>query len=504
MRTKAVRSFIVFIYLFLILVALAGVNQLMARPATRVDPTRIADDIRDILDPDHLKLVASNESPFKPTSVCRQCHRGHDEEWTNSMHYLSWRDPIFKTFYNQYLSYLGNPEIISEETYETVMGKVVPPPYDKGERKERLGYVEEETQAQREVLRHGNLRTYYEYMTLKEVVKDPMIKLTREELGIVIHGEGLLPDGLLDGKSQINCLRCHAPGADLTMDKNFILENNSDGVFCDYCHLIIDRYDDIHYVILINSQIKQGPYIQTVSSSHCIEPSKLIVQSEFCKDCHQYTNPLGMQVFNTYTEWFNSDYNTGGNATGGNITTCQECHMPGYRGRASIVSDVRQEVFDHTFYGGNTPDFLKECATVEVESTIETANILLDVKVKNDKAGHNLPGDSPLRELILIVRLKGPEGETLWQGKRVYRRVYGDLEGNPTFSPWRASQVLSDTTLKPMEERVENFTVPRPDVEGNVYITAQLFYRLTPEDQPNLISNAPKPTRVDHAVHFIQ
>ena len=498
MRTRTVRSFIVFIYLFLIFVATTGVSQLLARPATRVDPTRIADDVRDILEPDHLKLVASNESPFKPVSWCRQCHRTHDSEWTNSMHYLAWRDPVFKKFYNQYLTYLGSPEVISEDTYETVMNKEIPPAYQKGERKERLA-KEKVKEEQRAVMRHGNTRTYYEYMTLKDVVRDPMIKLTKEELGVVIHGQGLLPDGLLDGKSQINCLRCHAPGADLTMDKNMILENNADGIFCDYCHQIIDRYDDLHYVISINSQIKQGPYIETVSSSHCIEPSKLILQSEYCKDCHQYQNPLGVKIFNTYDEWFDSDYNSGGN-----ITTCQNCHMPAYKGRAAINADERNEVYNHTFFGGNSPQFLKECATVKVESTIETQNILLDVTVKNEKVGHNLPADSPLRELILIVRLKGPEGETLWQGKRVYKRVFGDLEGNPTFSQWRASQILSDTSLKASEERVESFTIPRPKVEGNLYVTAQLFYRLSPEDQPNIIDEVPKAVRVDHAVHFIQ
>lgn len=498
MRTRTVRPFIVFIYLFLIFTALAGISSLLARPAVRIDPTKIGDDFRTLLEPDHLLLVISNESPFKPTSSCRQCHRKHDDEWTNSLHEQAWQDPIFQTFYKSYMDYLESSERISEETYETVMGQEIEKNWTKSERKERVAFKKEEAEKV-EVTRKGNTRTYLEYIQQKDPLQNDFVRLTGEQLGVVIHGEGLLPDGLIDGKVQVNCLRCHAPGADLTHDRDMLLENNSEGVFCDYCHLILERYDDIHYVLNINSQIKQGPYVTTVTSSHAIEPSKLITQSQFCKDCHQYTNPLGINIYNTYGEWFDSDYNTGTN-----VTTCQDCHMPAYEGRAARNSDVRPEVYDHTFYGGHFNTFLTECATLELESQIEAEEILLDVTVKNERVGHNLPADSPLRELILVIRLKGPEGETLWQGKRVYTRVLGDLAGNPTFEQWRAAQILSDTTLKPSEERVESFTIPRPDVEGSVYVTAQLFYRLTPEEQPNITEFIPKPFRIDNAVHFIQ
>ncbi|MFH1514409.1 MAG: multiheme c-type cytochrome [bacterium] len=499
MRTRTVRSFIVFIYLFLIFLALAGISSLLARPATRVDPTTIADDFRDIIDPDHLLLVISNESPFGPTSSCKQCHRTHYDEWTNSMHYQAWRDPIFQKFYKEYLAYLEGPETISEDTYEIVMGQEEPKSWTKSERKERLNYAEKEKLEKNDVLRHGNTRTYLEYKTKKDPQKNELIRLTGNELGVVIHGRGLLDEGLIKGKVNINCLRCHAPGADLTMDKDMLLENNAEGVFCDYCHLIIDRYDDVHYVLSINSQIKQGPYVETVSSSHAIEPSKLITQSQFCKDCHQYENPLGVAIYNNYDEWFASDYNTGTN-----ITTCQDCHMPAYTGRSAKNGDVRPEVWDHTFFGGNSPAFLRECATVDIDSTISTNEIHLEVTVTNERAGHNLPSSSSLRELILIVRLKGPEDETLWQGKRIYTRVYGDVEGNPTHDQWRAAQILSDTTLKSGAEQVEEFTIPKPDVDGSVYVTAQLFYRLTPENQPGIVKNIQAPYRVDNAVHFIQ
>lgn len=500
MRTRTVRTFIVFIYLFLIFFVLAGISTLMARPATRIDPTELDKDFRNLFDVDHLDLVISNESPFKPVSWCRQCHRTHDDEWTNSMHQQAWRDPVFQQYYKGYLAYLEDPEMFSEENYKTVMGREVEKSWIKSERKGRLSHMKQDDLDKKEVLRHGNTRTYREYMNREDPhAENEFIHLTGEELGVVIHGEGLLPDGIVDGKVQINCLRCHAPGADLTLDKDMLLENNSDGVFCDYCHNIIDRYDDIHYVLSINSQIKQGPYVTTVSSSHCIEPSKLITQSQFCKDCHQYTNPLGVPIYNTYAEWFYSDYNTGSN-----ITTCQDCHMPVYTGRSARNSDIRPNVYDHTFYGGNSASFLKECATVDIDSTIDAEEINIEVTVKNERVGHNLPANSGLRELVLIVRLKGPEGETIWQGKRVYTRVYGDLEGNPTLNHWHAAQILSDTTLKAGAEQIEEFTVPRPDVEGSVYVTAQLFYRLTPEDQPNIVEYVPRPVRVDNAVHFIQ
>jgi hypothetical protein len=187
MRTRTVRPFIVFIYLFLIFIALAGISSLLARPAVRVDPTKIGDNFRDMLEPDHLLLVLSNESPFKPTSSCRQCHRKHDDEWTNSLHEQAWQDPIFQTFYKSYMDYLESSEVISEETLETVMGQEIEKNWTKSERKDRLTVKKKEGEKV-EVTRKGNTRTYLEYIQQKDPLKNEFIRLTGEQLGVVIHG----------------------------------------------------------------------------------------------------------------------------------------------------------------------------------------------------------------------------------------------------------------------------------------------------------------------------
>ena len=123
--------------------------------------------------------------------------------------------------------------------------------------------------------------------------------------------------------------------------------------------------------------------------------------------------------------------------------------------------------------------------------------------VSNSRAGHNYPSSNGMRQLILIVRLKGSSGETLWQDKRVYERVIGDVDGNPTFAPWRATQVLIDTTLLAGEVRTESFVVAMPETDDALYVTAQLFYRLTPEDT-DLESYLPAPYRIDFATQFLQ
>ncbi len=457
----------------ILLVLILGVSTLLARPATRRDPQTI--DPRAAMDERQI-MVVTNDSPFQPNSLCASCHMEFFDQWSRTMHHQAWREPVFQAFYSDYQESLQSEEYYREpeeiEFEEDLTGREL----------RRYRWRDAENPEKGEDIENTVFR----------------IEDIEGEISVQVHGDGLMADGIRDGKVYINCMRCHAPGADFTLDADLYLENNIDGVFCDYCHTIVDYTETEGYVIFWG-HIKHGPRQYGTTSSHAIEYSRLSSNSLFCRGCHQYENPWGLAVFDTYDEWFNSEY-----ANPANTVHCQECHMATYPGRASLRGDWRPDVHSHEFGGGHDYDFMVESATVDFTTDIQGDEIYIDVDVANSRAGHNYPSSNGMRQLILVVRLKGAAGETLWEGKRVYERIFGDMEGNPTMDIWKATQILSDSTLVPGEIRTESFVVPMPETDDSLYITSQLFYRLSPEEAEIGTEYLVLPYRIDFATQFIQ
>ncbi|MCG3151315.1 MAG: hypothetical protein GEEBNDBF_00586 [bacterium] len=494
--------------LIAVFISLLSASVLYARPANRINSTEV--NPREIVD-GGLDFIVSNPSPFQPVALCQQCHVRQADEWSTSYHYLAWRDPVFQAFYAEYLDYLspeGQPNRLPASIYQRNSGADLV----KDRKSKRVLDGTEMTVVEEEARIHSETQDYAAYQGKRPKAKTPendsayerelaskrSIVTKLEPIAEITHGEGLMATGIVDGKVMMNCLKCHAPGADITLDHNMKLENSTSGVFCDYCHTIVDRTDADGYV-LSPSHIKQGPFLTGLTASHAMEFSRLHTQSEFCKSCHQQANPLGVNVYNAYNEWFKSPY-----AQSINQVSCQSCHMEAMPGKSALQGDTREVVYSHKFQGAHDRAYLYQAATVDMDLNVSGSDLLVDCTVTNVKAGHNFPTDSPLRELILVVRLKGPNGETLWQGKRVYSRVWGDIDGNVTYNNWEAAQVLADTSLRAKEARKESFQVPLPSVDGQMYVTAQLFFRTLPEGVSfKGIENVPDPFRIDHTTEFL-
>jgi hypothetical protein len=471
------RTRTVWMSLVILFVLVLGVSQLMARPATRIDPHGV-DPVAAI--DERMIMVVSNDSPFQANSLCAQCHRDLFSQWSGSMHAQAWREPIFQAMYTGYQRYLLGEEVYIEEVEEDCDD---PCADDSGRERRRIRW-----------------REAHQPEVDPDTFEVPIFRVEdiEGEISVQVHGDGLMADGIREGKVYVNCMRCHAPGADFTMDESLYLENNIDGVFCDYCHTVVD-YTDTEGYVLYWGHIKQGPRMHTTTSSHAIEYSRLSEDSLFCRGCHQYENPLGFTVYNTYDEWFTSEY-----ANPATFVACQDCHMPSYPGRSSLRGDWRPDISSHSLGGGHNYEFMVETATVDFTTDNQGDELYIDVDVGNAQAGHNYPSSNGMRQLILIVRLKGSSGETLWEAKSVYERVLGDMAGNVTYETWSASQVLKDTTLLPGEIRTESFVVTLPETDDNLYITAQLFYRLTPEGVDIGTVYQPSPFRIDFATEFIR
>jgi len=118
----------------------------------------------------------------------------------------------------------------------------------------------------------------------------------------------------------------------------------------------------------------------------------------------------------------------------------------------------------------------------------------------NDRAGHHVPTDSPLRQMILLVQAKGPEGQPLdllagptlpdWAGIGDqadgyyagvpgvgYAKILMELwtEVTPTGAYWNPTRVVSDNRIPALGSHTSHYIFSAPS--GDVRIEVGLIYR---------------------------
>jgi hypothetical protein len=185
--------------------------------------------------------------------------------------------------------------------------------------------------------------------------------------------------------------------------------------------------------------------------------SELTIQPEFCATCHETVNPNSkLPVMTTYSEWQASPFNTGDAAT---ATTCQDCHFA--EGRHGSVRDEDRSA----------------AAKVEVlpPQQVTGTELLVDVRVSNTGAGHDLPtGSTELRQLWLAVSVTDGNGQLIYssgevdeygdpvEGSVTYGTVWLDAEGRPTERLWEAASILRDHRIPAGGSVTESFEVSLP------------------------------------------
>ncbi|HOC90772.1 MAG TPA: multiheme c-type cytochrome [bacterium] len=327
------------------------------------------------------------------------------------------------------------------------------------------------------------------------------------------------------------CIGCHSPIGMMTdklvapadMEK---LDNiSANGVQCDYCHSI----DSTHYqktralephnmaVAIDPGQLKRGPFGDSEASFHDSVYSQLHTSAEFCGNCHNvFHGSTGFPIERTYDEWRHSVYARNG-------IVCQDCHMapidnlpevaatlkrvpnPGY---ASEIADERPHIYTHEFVGGNfvmsrllgsekhaviAEKRLKAAARLSLSSaaTSSPGLTVVDVKVENIAAGHNLPTSlTELRQMWLDVRAEDAAGKIFWRSGAVDEKgaidskavIFNSLAvddfGQPTLKPWKISHFAYNKTIPPKGYAVESFAFVIPaDAKKPVTVRAELNYR---------------------------
>jgi len=326
-----------------------------------------------------------------------------------------------------------------------------------------------------------------------------------------------------------NCAACHVPAAAVDdpygIDPRHVTGVNALGVHCDYCHKVaavkLDPATGLPYPNMpgVLSQDVRRPFPEdkqryqiffgtfdddNVPMEDTYLP--LIKESQWCAPCH-YGVFWDSVVYNSFGEWLASPYSDA--ATG---KTCQQCHMPAPTvldgrpmtnvapGQGGLERDP-MSIPAHTFPGASSVDLLQNAVTMTASARRADRKIAVEVRIVNDKTGHDVPTDSPLRQMILLVRATDSSGRPLtlidgstipdWGGVgdsakgyyaglpgKGFAKILSELwtEITPTGAYWNPTRIVSDNRLAAFASDEGTYTFSAPDA-STVNVNVSLLFR---------------------------
>ncbi|MDX2429783.1 MAG: carboxypeptidase regulatory-like domain-containing protein [Bacteroides sp.] len=420
-------------------------------------------------------LFLANNPPFKSVfhglnesleTACDDCHgKGMYGEWINGAHSLGNRNLRFMSMYNG-TDVLGNKSAGIRYQYSRDYGSIPMPAYQDS--------------------------TYY----------GPGYKLDYPN-------------------SAGNCAACHLPAAAINRpydtDPNEITGINSQGSHCDFCHKISDivlnpvtqvPFNNMPGVLSYTfvrpydkKQVFFGPYDDVDAGEDICLP--LMKQSEYCAGCHDATF-WGIPIYKSFSEWYNSPYREKG-------ISCQDCHMApdghttNFARRRGGLDRNPESIASHRFDGAMDHELLRNSVSMTVKPIMVDSGLRISVVIDNNKTGHHVPTDSPLRNVILLVKaedntlgeLKIIDGPRIpkWGGVgdpekgyyagnpgKIFAKVLEELwTGNfPSGAYWVPTRIRSDNRIAANSSDQSDylFEFPSGDTIG---IQVQLLYRRAPK-----------------------
>ncbi len=324
-----------------------------------------------------------------------------------------------------------------------------------------------------------------------------------------------------------DCSSCHIPGASIgkNVDPRSVKGADKYGVHCDFCHKVgsvrLDPqsrlpFANVHGVqsIKVNRPFTNDPHRQhlffgTFEDVNALEGDtnlRLLSESKYCAACH-YGGFWDTLIYNSYGEWLASPY---ADPESGKAKTCQECHMPSpaiYQGRP--ITNIapgkggieRNPTAIHNHNMTVDAELLRNSLTMKASVKMQNGRAVVTVTLTNDKTGHHVPTDSPLRQMILLIEAKDSRGNTLkqqagpvlpeWCGTgKVKKNHYSGLPGKayakllkekwtdvfPTGAYWNHTELVSDNRIAAFARDTTAFEFIIPE-QGKIIITVSLFYR---------------------------
>ena len=325
-----------------------------------------------------------------------------------------------------------------------------------------------------------------------------------------------------------NCAACHVPGAAVDApygtDANTVSGVDRFGIHCDYCHKVADvRLDPSTGAPYANmpgvlSQDIRRPFPEDKARYQLFFGTfdddnvpmedtylPLIKESRWCAPCH-FGVFWDTVVYNSFGEWLASPYSEPASGK-----TCQQCHMPAPTvwegqpitnvapGKAGVERDP-MAIPGHTFAGASSLELLQNAVTLTASARRDGTRLVVDVTIVNDKTGHHVPTDSPLRQMILLVQAAAPNGGALalvdgptipdsggvgdpekgyYAGLpgTVYAKTLAELwtEVTPTGAYWNPTRIVSDNRLAAFASDTNRFSFAAPD--GPTQVSVRLLFR---------------------------
>jgi len=287
------------------------------------------------------------------------------------------------------------------------------------------------------------------------------------------------------------CLKCHAPVAAKDSKTNLAaMPVYNEGINCVTCHAIsgfkgvakpegglrlgVDAYE-------FSETSLQGPGTNhTVNNwSHPAFPNaanpEIFKSNAICMGCHdQRKNSNKVPLCQTGSEIDSVD----------GSKDCLSCHMPVVNGKA-----------DHSFLGGHSAKMVSK--GVLMTMTVAKNKNALEVAINiTNKLPHNFPTGAPFRNVYIKLSAYDQQGKQVWASsqshpaiddkKAMFMYHLGDADGHASTPP-KATQVLSDTRLKPHETRNLNYSLVK---DGIVKLRAVAYYDLLLPKMKNKFSNS--------------
>jgi hypothetical protein len=224
-------------------------------------------------------------------------------------------------------------------------------------------------------------------------------------------------------------------------------------------------------------------------------------ESAFCAPCH-FGVFWDEVIYNSFGEWLESPYSDP--ETG---QTCQDCHMPVTDATTFVLPEKGGlerspgRIFNHRMPGAMDEELLQNAVTMTATARLEGEAVVVQVDITNDKTGHHVPTDSPLRHLILLICATDAQGNILqqldgptvpeWGGVGDYALgYYAGLPGkgfakileelwteiSPTGAYWNPTRVLSDNRLAAFATDTSTYIFAAP-TEGEVTVEVALLFR---------------------------
>jgi hypothetical protein len=319
-----------------------------------------------------------------------------------------------------------------------------------------------------------------------------------------------------------NCAACHTPSASInnpySVNPTTVTGVAAEGIPCDFCHKVWDvridpssglPYPNMPGVLSFEfrrppegHQFFAGPLDDVAPGEDTFSP--LQRESQICAPCH-FGVFWDVVVYNSFGEWLESPYSDPEIGQ-----TCQDCHMPPLGVETFALPDQGglsrdpNTIFSHRMPGAGDKELLRNAVTLDTDTQILGDTLTVTVTITNDKTGHHVPTDSPMRQLILLldvidtngISLPQIDGPTIpdWGGVgdpaeghysqlpgTAYAKILMELwtEITPSGSYWNPTQIISDNRIPAFGVDITVYTfettgLPKPQ---DITIAVKLFFR---------------------------